>query len=112
MYYVRTAERLQRTAPWVEALEGGLDQLRAVIFDDSLGIADDLDAAMERHVGDYEDEWAATLRDPQKLSMFTSFVNAPEAADPNLEYVSERGQRRPAGPVLITGPTLTTLARS
>lgn len=112
MYYVRTAERLQRTAPWVEALEGGLDQLRAVIFEDSLGIADDLDAAIARHVGDYEDEWAATLRDPQKLAMFTSFVNAPEVADPDLEYVSERGQRRPAGPVLITGPTLTTLARS
>jgi nitrite reductase (NADH) large subunit len=112
MYYVRTAERLQRTAPWVESLEGGLDQLRAVIFDDSLGIADDLDAAMARHVVDYEDEWAATLRDPQKLSMFTSFVNAPEVADPDLEYLSERGQRRPAGPVLITGPTLTTLTRS
>lgn len=111
MYYIRTADRVQRTAPWVEALEGGLDQLRAVIFDDSLGIAADLDAAMARHVGAYEDEWAATLRDPAKVALFSSFINAPDVADPDLAYVEERGQRRPAGPVLVSGPTLPTPTR-
>ena len=25
MYYVRTADRLQRTAPWIEEIEGGVD---------------------------------------------------------------------------------------
>jgi len=108
MYYVRTAERLQRTAPWLEALEGGIDQLRSVVFDDSLGIAADLDAAMAVHVDDYEDEWAATLRDPSKVALFTSFLNDPEASDPELSYVRERGQRRPAGPVLVAGATLPT----
>jgi len=111
MYYVRTADRLQRTAAWLEALDGGLDQLRAVVFDDSLGIAADLDAAMEDHVGDYEDEWAATLRDPDKVALFTSFLNDPAASDPELSYVRERGQRRPAGPVLVAGASLPTTRR-
>jgi nitrite reductase (NADH) large subunit len=110
MYYVFTADRLQRTAPWVEAYEGGLDALKAVVFDDSLGIAADLDAAMAAHVDSYEDEWAATLADEEKLRKFASFINAPETADPDLVYVEERGQRRPASEeesaVLIAGDTL------
>jgi len=84
-----------------------------VIFDDSLGICEDLDAAMAVHVDRYEDEWAATLRDPVKLRRFESFVNSPDTPDPSLAYVSERGQVRPAtteersdGAVLIAGTTL------
>ena len=96
MYYVRTADRLQRTAPWVEAHEGGIEAIREVIMEDSLGICADLDAAMSVHVDSYRDEWAATLADPDKLAQFVSFVNAPEASDPDLAYVAERGQRRPA----------------
>ena len=110
MYYVRTADRLQRTAPWLESVEGGIDEVRRVVLEDSLGIAADLDAAMAAHVEDYEDEWAATLADEEKLRKFASFVNAPETADPDLVYVEERGQRRPAngeeGAVLIAGSTL------
>jgi nitrite reductase (NADH) large subunit len=110
MYYVRTADRLQRTAPWVEAHEGGMEAIREVVMEDSLGICADLDAAMEAHVGSYRDEWAATLADPEKLSQFVSFVNAPEAGDPDLSYVTERGQRRPATAAerstLIAGVTL------
>lgn len=112
MYYIRTADRLQRTAPWCEDLEGGLDALRSVIFDDSLGICGDLDAAMAEHVDRYEDEWAATLRDPAKLERFRSFVNAADTPDPSLAYVAERGQIRPAtaeerrGGVLIAGTAL------
>ena len=110
MYYVRTADRLQRTAPWLESIEGGIDAVRAVVFDDSLGIAADLDAAMAAHVDTYEDEWAATLADEKKLLRFASFVNAPETPDPDLVYVEERGQRRPADDeeraVLIAGATI------
>jgi nitrite reductase (NADH) large subunit len=113
MYYIRTADRLQRTAPWFEEMEGGVDALRAVIFEDSLGIAEDLDAAMAAHVDAYEDEWKATLEDPEKLRRFASFVNAPTTPDPSLAYTSERGQVRPATPeerenprVLIAGTTL------
>ena len=96
MYYIRTADRLQRTAPWCEEIEGGLEGLRAVILEDSLGICADLDAAMRTHVERYEDEWAATLRDPEKLRRFESFVNAADTPDPSLAYVAERGQIRPA----------------
>jgi nitrite reductase (NADH) large subunit len=111
MYYVRTADRLQRTAPWVEEHEGGLEAIRAVVLEDSLGICADLDAAMAAHVANYRDEWAATLADPEKLSQFVSFLNSPDAADPDLTYVEERGQRRPASPEerqLIAGPRLAT----
>ncbi|MDD7928576.1 nitrite reductase large subunit NirB [Microbacterium thalli] len=113
MYYISTADRLQRTAPWFEDLEGGIDGLRAVIFDDALGICADLDAAMARHIDAYEDEWAATLADPDKLRRFASFVNAPTTPDPSLVYTVERGQPRPATAderaddrVLIAGTTL------
>ena len=113
MYYVRTADRLQRTATWVEDHEGGLDAIRAVVLEDSLGVCADLDAAMAGHVDAYEDEWAAVLADPEKLRRFGSFVNAPTEPDASLAYVSERGQPRPAtaeererGGVLIAGTTL------
>ena len=113
MYYVRTADRLQRTAAWVEDHEGGLDAIRAVVLEDSLGIGADLDTAMAGHVDGYEDEWAAALDDPETLRRFGSFVNAPDQPDDTLAYVSERGQPRPAteaergdASVLIAGTTL------
>ncbi|MEV4440149.1 nitrite reductase large subunit NirB [Streptomyces sp. NPDC049577] len=98
MFYVRTADRLERTAPWLERLEGGLDHLRAVVVDDALGIAAELDELMSRHIGTYEDEWAATLADPDRLSRFVSFVNAPGTPDPSVRFLPERGQIRPARP--------------
>jgi nitrite reductase (NADH) large subunit len=95
MFYIRTADRLQRTAAWVESLDGGLDYLRSVIIDDSLGICADLDAHMSRHVTTYVDEWKATLEDPEKLSRFVSFVNAPGVPDPSIVFATERGQIKP-----------------
>ena len=115
MYYIRTADRLQRTARWQEELPGGLDHVRDVVCNDSLGLADELEAAMAEHVGNYEDEWAATLNDPERLRRFRSFVNAPRTADPNVVQVTERDQPRPARPderaaaeerVLVSGPSI------
>jgi nitrite reductase (NADH) large subunit len=96
MYYVRTADRLQRTAAWLEALDGGLDHLKAVIVDDSLGLCADLDAAMADHVASYADEWRAVLDDPQKLRRFVSFVNEPDVSDPSITFAVERDQPVPA----------------
>ncbi|CAL9408842.1 nitrite reductase large subunit NirB [Streptomyces sp. enrichment culture] len=93
MYYVRTAERLERTAPWVERI--GLDHVREVVVEDSLGIGEELDALMARHVAGYRDEWAETLADPERLARFVSFVNAPDAPDPSVRFVPERGQIKP-----------------
>jgi nitrite reductase (NADH) large subunit len=114
IYYVRTADRLQRTARWMEELPGGIDHVREVVVDDSLGLAAELEAAMEKHVGGYEDEWAATLADPERLRRFTTFVNAPESPDVGFPRVAERDQFRPATAeeiadpqtVLLAGPTI------
>jgi nitrite reductase (NADH) large subunit len=120
MFYIRTADRLERTAPWLERLEGGLDHLREVLLDDSLGICADLDELMERHVGTYQDEWAATLADPERLQRFVSFVNAPGTPDPTVRFVPERDQIRPARPeeggehrvpALVAGPELEVRTR-
>ena len=96
MYYIRTADRLQRTARWMEDLDGGLDHVRDVVVHDVLGLADELERAMAEHVDTYEDEWTATLADPERLRRFRSFVNAPGTPDPSVARVEERGQYRPA----------------
>ncbi len=76
MFYIRTADRLERTATWLDKLDGGLDYLRRVVIDDCLGIAAELEAEMEQHVAAYECEWKATVRDPQRVARFRSFINA------------------------------------
>ena len=104
MYYIRTADRLQRTAPWVDSLDGGLDRVKAVVVDDELGLGSELEADMARHVASYFDEWKATLDDPDKLSRFVSFVNAPGVPDPHISFETDRDQIRPAdstGPVVL-----------
>jgi nitrite reductase (NADH) large subunit len=95
MFYVRTADRLQRTAGWLENLEGGLDYLRAVVCEDKLGIAAELEAAMQNVIGTYECEWKKAVEDPVTLRRFRHFVNS-DGLDPNVVVVKERGQRRPA----------------
>jgi nitrite reductase (NADH) large subunit len=98
MFYVRTADRLQRTAPWIDSLDGGLDHVREVVVEDALGLGSELEAAMARHVASYADEWRATLEDPDKLARFVSFVNAPGTPDPNITFDTERDQSVPGGP--------------
>ena len=95
MFYIRTADRLQRTSVWMENLEGGLDYLKSVIVEDSLGLVADLEAEMAHVIGTYECEWKATIEDPEKLKRFRTFVNSDEGDD-SLVFVRERGQRRPA----------------
>jgi nitrite reductase (NADH) large subunit len=95
MFYIRTADRLQRTASWLNALEGGMDYLRQVLIDDSLGICAELEAEMASVVGSYRCEWKATLEDPEKLAQFRPFVNTAES-DPSIVFIRQRAQHRPA----------------
>ncbi|MBL4610718.1 MAG: nitrite reductase large subunit [Pseudomonas sp.] len=95
MFYIRTADRLQRTSVWRESLEGGLDYLKEVIIEDSLGLAGELEAQMQGVIDRYECEWANALKDPEKLKRFRTFVND-ERGDPDIHFVKERGQSRPA----------------
>jgi len=96
--YIREADTLQRTARWVEEYPGGIEELRRVVVEDSLGIGEELEAAMQRHTDTYVDEWAEAVRDPERRAKFVSFLNAPDQHDPSLRYVIEREQVRPARP--------------
>lgn len=94
MYYIRTADKLMRTAAWMDKLEGGINHLKDVVINDALGINDQLEADMQHIVDTYRCEWAETLKDPEKLKMFNHFTNS---EDPDhFDYLEVRGQKRPA----------------
>jgi nitrite reductase (NADH) large subunit len=95
MFYIRTADRLQRTSVWLESLEGGLEYVRQVVLEDKLGIGAELEAEMQRLVDTYECEWKKAINDPATLRRFRTFVNS-NAQDDNVLFVEERGQVRPA----------------
>jgi nitrite reductase (NADH) large subunit len=95
MFYVRTADRLQRTSVWMDNLEGGLDYLKQVVIEDSLGIAAELEEQMNNIVGTYQCEWKTTIEDPERMKRFVQFVNTDEE-DEQIVFVQERGQPRPA----------------
>jgi len=95
MFYIKTGDRLQRTSVWMENLEGGLDYLREVVIEDSLGIAAELEQQMTHVVSTYQCEWKTTIENDEKLKRFRQFVNSKEE-DSNVVFVQERGQIRPA----------------
>ena len=95
MFYIRTADRLQRTSVWLDNLEGGIEYLRKVVIEDTLGIAAELEQQMAYIVQTYACEWQATLQDPEKLQRFRQFVNS-DQPDSGVVFVQERQQIRPA----------------
>ena len=97
MFYVRTADRLQRTSTWRDNLEGGLDYLKDVILNDSLGLGAELEAQMQNVVNTYQCEWKTAVTNPEVRKRFRSFVNS-DAKDERIVFVKERGQIRPARP--------------
>jgi nitrite reductase (NADH) large subunit len=97
MFYVRTGDRLQRTSVWRDNLEGGLDYLKQVVVQDSLGIGAQLDAEMQHLVDTYECEWKHAVNDPATRQRFRHFVNS-DKADENVVFTQDRGQIRPATP--------------
>ncbi|MPW21859.1 nitrite reductase large subunit [Paraburkholderia sp. CNPSo 3157] len=97
MFYVRTADRLQRTSVWRENLEGGLQYLIDVVVHDKLGIAAELEAEMQHVIDTYECEWKRAVTDPETRKRFRHFVNS-DRLDENVTFVEERGQIRPATP--------------
>ncbi|HSW03777.1 MAG TPA: nitrite reductase (NAD(P)H), partial [Aquabacterium sp.] len=97
MFYVRTADRLQRTSTWRDNLEGGLDYLKGVVLNDTLGLAAELEAQMQHVVATYACEWKLAVNDPQTRKRFRSFVNS-DRPDEHVVFVEERGQIRPALP--------------
>ena len=95
VYYISTADKLTRTSVWLEKLEGGLDHLREVIIEDSLGLCDELEAQMQNLIDNYQCEWTRVVNDPDQRARFRQFVNT-EEEEPVIEFVSQRDQSRPA----------------
>lgn len=95
IFYIRTADRLQRTARWIEALPGGLAYLKEVILEDKLGICADMERQMQELVDSYFCEWTEILKDPVRRGAFRQFDNTEETSE-TLEIVQEREQTRPA----------------
>jgi nitrite reductase (NADH) large subunit len=95
LFYVKTADRLQRTSVWMDNLEGGLDYLKQVVIDDCLGMAEEFERQMGAVVESYQCEWKTTIESPDKLKRFSHFINA-DKPDENVQFVKERGQIRPA----------------
>ena len=94
-FYVRSADRLQRTSVWMENMEGGLDYLKSVVIDDKLGLCEQLEQQMQHVIATYQCEWKTTIGDEAKLKRFRHFVNS-DQPDDNVVFVEERGQIRPA----------------
>lgn len=95
MYYVQTADRLQRTSTWLESLEGGIEHVKQVVVHDSLGICEKLEEELAHVIETYQCEWKTTVESPEKRKRFRYFVNADDTDD-NVVFVEERGQIRPA----------------
>ncbi len=95
MFYIKTAEPLNRTATWLNKMEGGLAYLKEVIVNDSLGIGAQLEMGMQLMVDTYQCEWKEVINNPELRKRFAYFVNS-EEPDPTLQFVPERGQKVPA----------------
>lgn len=94
MYYIRTAAPLMRTAAWLEKLEGGIEQLKKIVIEDSLSIADELEVQMLGLVNTYKCEWKQAVEDDQIRKRFQHFVNSDDRDD-QLVFVPMREQKMP-----------------
>ena len=94
IYYIRTADKLTRTSVWLEKMEGGIEHLKDVVINDSLGLCDELELQMQHLVDTYKCEWKEVVNDPEKRKRFQQFTNTDET-EPSIEIISERGQSRP-----------------
>ncbi|MEN9352893.1 MAG: nitrite reductase large subunit [Fibrobacterota bacterium] len=95
MYYIRTADRLVRTSRWIEELPGGLEHLKDVLLNDSLGLCSEFESEMEGLVSSYQCEWKTALETPELLKSFRTFANS-DVPDPSIVTRTVRDQRVPA----------------
>jgi nitrite reductase (NADH) large subunit len=94
MFYIKTADPLTRTATWLNKLDGGMDYLRNVVVNDSLGIGAELESEMQSLVDNYVCEWKAAVENPEFRKRFSHFVNAPEEKDPTVQFDELRDQKK------------------
>jgi nitrite reductase (NADH) large subunit len=94
MFYMRTADPLARTATWLNKMEGGIDYLRNVIVNDSIGMAESWETEMEQLVTLYKCEWKEAVENPSIRKRFNHFINAPGEKDPSIAFTEMRGQKK------------------
>ena len=94
MFYIKTADPLTRTATWLNKMEGGIDYLRNVVINDSLGMNSTWEKEMEQHVKTYQCEWKVAIESPEIRKRFNHFVNAPEEKDPTVQFEMMREQKK------------------
>ena len=94
MYYIRTAAPLMRTAAWLDKLEGGIEQLKKIVIEDSLNIGNELETEMQYLVDAYECEWKQAIDDEKFTKRFKHFVNSDDTDD-TVAFVPMREQKMP-----------------
>ncbi len=95
MFYIRTAEPLNRTSVWLNKLEGGIDYLKEVIVNDSLGLGEELEKDMQALIASYHCEWEKAVNDEEMMKKFKHFANN-DNHDPSQAFVPMRGMKKPA----------------
>ena len=96
IFYIKTADPLTRTATWLNKMEGGIEYLKNVVVNDSLGIAAELEKEMQALVDAYKCEWKEVVESPELQKRFNHFVNAPQENDPSIQFVEMRDQKKVA----------------
>lgn len=96
MFYIKTADPLARTATWLNKMEGGINYLKNVVLNDSLGMAERWEVEMQELVNAYKCEWKEAIENPEIRKRFSHFVNAPEEKDPTIKFDSMREQKKAA----------------
>ncbi len=94
MFYIRTAAPLQRTAKWLDTLEGGIEYLKEVVMNDKLGLTEELEAEISKLINNFQCEWTQAIEDEEIMKRFNHFVNS-EETDDNLVFVPLRDQKMP-----------------
>jgi nitrite reductase (NADH) large subunit len=96
MFYIKTAEPLNRTSVWLNKMEGGINYLIDVVVNDSLGIGEDLEKDMQALIATYHCEWKEAISDEKMSAKFRHFANS-EEHDPTQQFEPMREMKKPAG---------------
>ncbi|REE05601.1 nitrite reductase large subunit NirB [Marinoscillum furvescens] len=104
MFYIRTAEPLNRTSVWLNKLEGGIDYLRDVVVNDSLGLGEELEKDMQALIAAYHCEWKEAISNPTMQAKFKHFANTDDH-DPTQHFVPMREMKKPAEWGLVANET-------
>ena len=75
-------------------IDGGIDYLKQVVIEDSIGIAEDLETEMQGLVNKYECEWKQAIENEEVMKRFKHFVNSDDTDD-NIKFVKMRAQKKP-----------------